>query len=97
MSRHYLSPLDTNTIDEVVVGYDVPMRELFAQVWTVEAEGDFADCPTHELSGTLDADQIVTFVKPYAHIPPTLRDELAAEAIHNSGMNQIVRYPRTPE
>jgi hypothetical protein len=93
VSQHILEPLDRAKVAHVVVGYDRPLDELFAQVYTADRpHGDDSGSPTHYLGETWLVGQILDFVAPYAVVPATLRDELREEVLNRSGMNKVVDY-----
>lgn len=83
MSRHDLDPF--NPAHEVVVGWDPPTGTYFAQVLNTAADEE-SDAYTVLWIGTNfgevpDLGTILATVRPYAHVPDSLVDDLLEDFI----------------
>ncbi|RLK12677.1 hypothetical protein DER29_5961 [Micromonospora sp. M71_S20] len=83
MSRHNLTPLPHRIDHKVSVGWDRPLTSYFAVVLnhgeTDETSPDALPVWLGAMERVTDPDEVIEAVRPYAHIPDTLRIDLEAD------------------
>ncbi len=86
MSRHQLTPQPARPRIEVVIGWDRPLRTFYAQVLTLDDNGDETDDNPYLWVGTdydeiTDPAAVLNAVRPYAVLPDDLTGKLLADAV----------------
>lgn len=83
MSRYELTPLDTQSLACIVVGWERTLGTYFAEIFKADETAEFdipADSIGVDFDDVTDPETIAEFVRPYAQVPDDLAAMLRADA-----------------
>ena len=83
MSRHDLTPLDSDTVSCVIVGWDRPLGSFFTHVYLTADDNEF-DAPTFEIGTDFrevtDPSAAIDLASMHAKVPDDMSAALTADA-----------------